>query len=63
MTIKKDLYIYRVLHGTKRIKKIKLRKLLKHLNMEVFTKRFFATEKEAKDYIKKTDSGLIENVK
>lgn len=63
MTIKKDLYVYRVLHGTKRIKKIKLRKLLKHLNMEVFTKRFFATEKEAKDYIKKTDSGLIENVK
>lgn len=52
MTIKKDLYVYRVLHGTKRIKKIKLKKLLKHLNMEVFTKKFFATEKEAKDYIK-----------
>jgi hypothetical protein len=52
MTIKKDLYVYRVLHGTKRIKKIKLRKLLQHLNMEVFTKKFFATEKEAKDYIK-----------
>jgi hypothetical protein len=52
MTIKKDLYVYRVLHGTKRIKKIKLRKLLNHLNMEVFTKKFFATEKEAKDYIK-----------
>ena len=61
MTIKKDLYIYRVLHGTKRIKKIKLKKLLKHLNMEVFTKKFFATEKEAKDYIKK--GGFIENVK
>ena len=52
MTIKKDLYVYRVLHGTKRIKKIKLKKLLSHLNMEVFTKKFFATEKEAKDYIK-----------
>ena len=52
MTIKKDLYVYRVLNGTKRIKKIKLRKLLDHLNMEVFTKKFFATEKEAKDYIK-----------
>jgi len=52
MTIKKDLYVYRVLHGTKRIKKIKLRKLLNHLNMEVFTKKFFATEKEAKDHIK-----------
>ena len=52
MTIKKDLYVYRVLHGTKRIKKIKLSKLLNHLNGEVFTKKFFATEKEAKDYIK-----------
>ena len=52
MTIKKDLYIYRVLNGTKRIKKIKLRKLLDHLNMEVFTKRFFVNEKEAKEYIK-----------
>lgn len=61
MTIKKDLYVYRVLHGTKRIKKIKLKKLLKHLNMEVFTKKFFATEKEAKDYIEK--GGFIKNVK
>ena len=52
MTIKKDLYVYRVLNETKRIKKIKLSKLLNHLNMEVFTKKFFATEKEAKDYIK-----------
>ena len=61
MTIKKDLYVYRVLHGTKRIKKIKLKKLLKHLNMEVFTKKFLATEKEAKDYIEK--GGFIKNVK
>ena len=52
MTIKKDLYIYRVLNGTKRIKKIKLRKLLEHLNLEVFTKKFFVNEKEAKEYIK-----------
>ena len=56
MTIKKDLYVYRVLNGTKRIKKIKLRKLLNYLNMEVFTKRFFATEKEAKEYIKNEQS-------
>ena len=53
MTDKVNLYIYRVNNGSKRIKKIKLSKLLNHLNMEVFTKKFFATEKEAKDYIKK----------
>lgn len=52
MTIKKDLYVYRVMHGSKRIKKIKLKKLLSALNMEVFTKKFFATEKEAKEHIK-----------
>ena len=52
MTIKKDLYVYRVMYGSKRIKKIKLKKLLSALNMEVFTKKFFATEKEAKEYIK-----------
>ena len=39
-------------HYENKIKKIKLKKLLSHLNMEVFTKKFFATEKEAKDYIK-----------
>ena len=52
MTIKKDLYIYRVLNGTKRIKKIKLKKLLNNLNIELFTKKFFVNEKEAKEYIK-----------
>ena len=52
MTIKKDLYIYRVLNGTKRIKKIKLRKLLNNLNIELLTKKFFVNEKEAKEYIK-----------
>jgi len=51
MTIKKDLYVYRVLNGTKRIKKITLQKLLNNLNIELFTKKFFATEKEAKEYI------------
>jgi len=51
MTIKKDLYVYRVLNGTKRIKKIKLQKLLNNLNIELFTKKFFSTEKEAKEYI------------
>ena len=48
MTIKKDLYVYRVLHGTKRIKKIKLSKLLNHLNMEVFTKSFLQPKKKLK---------------
>jgi len=52
MTIKKDLYIYRVLNGTKRIKKIKLKKLLNNLNIELLTKKFFVNEKEAKEYIK-----------
>ena len=47
MTIKKDLYIYRVLYGTKRIKKISLNKLLNHLNLEVFTKRFFVNKEDA----------------
>jgi hypothetical protein len=56
MTIKKDLYIYRVLNGTKRIKKIKLRKLLNNLNIELFTKKFFVNEKEAKEYIKNEQS-------
>ena len=56
MTIKKDLYIYRVLNGTKRIKKIKLEKLLKNLNIELFTKKFFVNEKEAKEYIKNEQS-------
>ena len=51
MTIKKDLYVYRVLNGTKRIKKITLEKLLNNLNIELFTKKFFSTEKEAKEYI------------
>ena len=56
MTIKKDLYIYRVLNGTKRIKKIKLKKLLNNLNIELFTKKFFVNEKEAKEYIKNEQS-------
>ena len=56
MTIKKDLYIYRVLNGTKRIKKIKLRKLLNNLNIELLTKKFFVNEKEAKEYIKNEQS-------
>ena len=51
MSFKKDLYVYRVLNGTKRIKKIKLQKLLNNLNIELFTKKFFSTEKEAKEYI------------
>ena len=56
MTIKKDLYVYRVLNGTKRIKKIKLQKLLNNLNIELFTKKFFSTEKEAKEYINNAKS-------
>ncbi len=55
MTIKKDLYIYRVLYETKRIKKISLNKLLNHLNLEVFTKRFFVNKEDAIKFIKENE--------
>jgi len=55
MTAKKDLYIYRVRTGTKRVKKIKLKKVIKGLNesMVGWSKTFFLTEKEARKHIEK----------
>lgn len=52
MTIKKDLYIFVVTNGTKKIRKIKLKKLIDNINLEVWTKKFFINEKEAKNYAK-----------
>ena len=54
MTAKKDLYIYRVRTGTKRVKKIKLQKVIKGLNQSMvgWSKTFFLSEKEAKEHIK-----------
>ena len=48
MTAKKDIYIYRVRTGTKRVKKIKLKKVIKGLNesMVGWSKTFFLSEKE-----------------
>ena len=55
MTAKKDLYIYRVKTGTKRTKKIKLKKVIKGLNesMVGWSQTFFLSEKEARNYIEK----------
>ena len=55
MTAKKDLYIYRVKTGTKRTKKIKLKKVIKGLNesMVGWSKTFFLSEKEAREHIEK----------
>jgi hypothetical protein len=52
MTTKKDLYVFAVDSGTKKIRKIKLKKLIDNINLEVWTKKFFINEKEAKEYIK-----------
>ena len=48
---KKDLYVWVVKNGSKRPKKIKLKKLINTLNLELFTKKFFVNEKDAKQYI------------
>ena len=55
MTAKKDLYIYRVRTGTKRVKKIKLQKVIKGLNESLvgWSKTFFLSEKEAREHIEK----------
>tara|TARA_R100000149_G_C5821646_1_gene100725 strand:- start:146 stop:325 length:180 start_codon:yes stop_codon:yes gene_type:complete len=55
VTAKKDLYIYRVRTGTKRVKKIKLKKVIKGLNesMAGWSKTFFLSEKEAREHIEK----------
>ena len=52
MTIKKDLYVWVVKNGSNRPKKIKLKKLINTLNLELFTKKFFVNEKDAKQHIK-----------
>jgi hypothetical protein len=52
MTIKNDLYVYMVKGHSKRIKRVKLKKLIDNINLECFTKTFFTNEKEAKKYIK-----------
>lgn len=53
MTIKNDLYVYRVNHGSKTIKKYKLSVFLKNVNNELFTKKFFINKKDAQAHIKK----------
>ena len=55
MTAKKDLYIYRVRTGTKRVKKIKLKKVIKGLNesMVGWSQTFFLSEKEAREHIER----------
>ena len=55
MTAKKDLYIYRVKTGTKRTKKIKLKKVIKSLNdsMVGWSQTFFLSEKEAREHIER----------
>jgi len=53
MTIKNNLYVYRVRHGSKRIRKYKLGKFIANVNDTLFTKRFFINKKEAEEYIKK----------
>ena len=48
---KKDLYVWVVKNGSKKPKKIKLKKLIDTLNLDLFTKKFFVNEKDAKQYI------------
>jgi len=56
MTEKVDLYIYRVNHGSKRIKKIKLSTFIKSINKQLLTKKFFTNRKDAETHIKKGQS-------
>ena len=56
---KKDLCIWMVKNGSKRPKKIKLKKLINTLNLELFTKKFFVNEKEAKQYIKNSSPNKL----
>ena len=53
MTIKNKLVIYRVNHGSKRIKKYELETFIKNVNNELFTKKFFVNKKDAEVHIKK----------
>jgi len=52
MTAKKDLYIYMVKNGKKRIKKVTLKRLIDQINLECYSKKFFMNEKEAIKYEK-----------
>jgi hypothetical protein len=49
---KKDLYIWIVNVGSKRPRKVKLKKLIDTLNINLFNKKLFVNEKEAKQHIK-----------
>jgi len=53
MTIKNDLYIWVYKFGARRPKKIKLKKFVNAVNDTTFSQKFFTSEKEAKDFIKK----------
>ena len=53
MTIKNDLYVYRVRYGSTRIRKYKLSKFIANVNDTLFTKRFFINKKDAQEHIKK----------
>ena len=53
MTIKNDLYVYRVRHGSTRIRKYKLSKFIANVNDTLFTKKFFINKKDAQEHIKK----------
>ena len=59
MTDKANLYIYKVDNGTtklNKIKKIKLKKFLKHLNNGLFTKQFYLNRKDAEQEVITTKS-------
>ena len=47
-----DKEVYLVKAGTKRIKKISIKKLIDNINLECFNKKFFTTNKDAKEHIK-----------
>ena len=53
---KKDLYVWVVKNGSKKPKKIKLKKLIDTLNLELFTKKFFVYVK-AGSKVKKVSFG------
>lgn len=52
MTIKKNLFIWIVKVGSKKPKKITLKRLLKAVNDNSFQSQFFANEKDAAKYLK-----------
>tara|TARA_R100000458_G_scaffold45375_1_gene43590 strand:- start:410 stop:580 length:171 start_codon:yes stop_codon:yes gene_type:complete len=52
MTIKKNLFIWIIKPGSKKPKKITLKRLLKAVNANSFQSQFFANEKDAAKYLK-----------